>query len=162
MDGQEQSQEQGSIVVEELDGVTGVVVGDDGSPSAATAVRWAAEDAARRGATLSIIRAWSISTAPRPSSQTTGYVPSLQEFQEAVRQELEERWGALRDEVPDLDLLPVHQESAEALIAASDSADVVVVGASGQGLVARVVVGSVAKDVVRHARCPVVVVPRSG
>ena len=75
--------------------------------------------------------------------------------------ELEERWGALRQQVVRLDLLPVHKGSAEALIDASKSADVVVVGAAGQGLVARVVVGSVAKDVVRHARCPVVVVPRS-
>lgn len=162
MDSQEEEQEQASAVVEELDGLAGVVVGDDGSSSAATAVRWAAEDAARRGATLSILRAWSISTAPRPSSHSTGYVPSLQEFQEAVRQELEDRWGALRPQVPRLDLLPVHQASAEALIAASHSADVVVVGAAGRGLVARVVVGSVAKEVVRHARCPVVVVPRSG
>ncbi|HZG99355.1 MAG TPA: universal stress protein [Nocardioidaceae bacterium] len=161
MDVQEQSQERATGVVEELQGVTGVVVGDDGSTSAATAVHWAAEDAARRGSTLSILRAWSISTAPRPSSQTIGYVPSLPEFQEAVREELEERWGALRQQVPHLDLLPVHQQSAEALIQASGSADVVVVGASGQGLVERVVVGSVAKDVVRHARCPVVVVPRS-
>jgi nucleotide-binding universal stress UspA family protein len=161
VDAAEQSEKQASAVVEELHGVTGVVVGDDGSTDAATAVKWAAEDATRRGSALSIIRAWSISTAPRPSSHTTGYVPSLREFEEAVLHELEERWGALRQQVVRLDLLPVHKGSAEALIDASKSADVVVVGAAGQGLVARVVVGSVAKDVVRHARCPVVVVPRS-
>ena len=160
MDATEQAQNPAPAVLEHLGGLDGVVVGDDGSRSAATAVGWAAADAARRGCTLHVVRAWSLSTAPRPSSRSTGYVPSLAEFQEAVRQELEERWGVLRDQVPELDLLPVHQSSAPALVAASETADVVVVGAAGQGLVARVVVGSVAKDVVRHSRCPVVVVPR--
>ena len=147
-------------VVEQLQDIHGVVVGDDGSSGAATAVHWAAADAARRDTTLHVIRAWSISSAPRPPSQSGGYVPSLYEYQEAVRQQLEERWGSLRDQVSQLDLCPVHQQSADALVEASATADVVVVGARGQGLVARIVVGSIAKDVVRQAKCPVVVVPQ--
>lgn len=146
--------------VEHLRGLAGVVVGDDDSPQASTAVRWAAQDAERRGCALHVVRSWTISTAPRPSSRARGYAPSLAEYEEAVRLRMEERWGFLRSQVPDLHLCPVHQQPAKALVEASESADVIVVGASGQGRVARIVVGSVAKDVVRHARCPVVVVPR--
>jgi nucleotide-binding universal stress UspA family protein len=146
-------------VVEHLRGLSGVVVGDDGSPAASTAVRWAADDAARRGSPLNIVRNWSISTAPRPPAAARGYAPSVCEFEDAVRERMEEQWASLRDQVPELRLLPVHQQPAKALIEASESADVVVVGASGRGRVARITVGGVAKDVVRHARCPVVVVP---
>jgi len=41
-------------------------------------------------------------------------------------------------------------------------ADLIVVGALGLGLLDRVLVGSVASKVIRHAPCPVLVVPRSG
>lgn len=159
-DGAAQAPRDVGTAVEQLRGLDGVVVGDDDSPQASTAVRWAAQDAERRGCALHVVRSWTISTAPRPSSRVRGYAPSLAEYEEAVRTRMEERWGSLRDHVPALHLCPVHQQPAKALVEASESADVVVVGASGQGRVARIVVGSVAKDVVRHARCPVVVVPR--
>lgn len=161
-DGDPGTDDNGAVVehLSSTSGITGgVVVGDDGSPDSATAVLWAAQDAARRGCPLHIIRGWSISSAPRPPTRSIGYAPSLSEYEDAVRARMEEQWGSLRDQVPELNLQPVHEQPAEALIEASDSADLVVVGASGRGRVARIVVGEVAKDVVRQARCPVVVVP---
>ena len=147
------------VVVEHLHELPGVVVGDDCSPAASTAVLWAVEDAARRGCPLHVVRGWSISTAPRPDSAVGGYTPSMCEYEDTVRARMEEQWASVRGRVPELHLQPVHQQPAKALIEASKSADVVVVGASGRGRVARIVLGSVTKDVVKHAHCPVVVVP---
>ena len=69
----------------DLDGLTGaVVVGDDGSADAGVAVRWARDDARRRGLPLVVIRAWSLTSAPRPATFEPGYVPSEEEFAAAV------------------------------------------------------------------------------
>ena len=49
----------------------------------------------------------------------------------------------------------------EALVERSEDAELAVVGRHGLGAVGRTVLGSVSHDVVRHARCPVAVVPRA-
>jgi nucleotide-binding universal stress UspA family protein len=48
---------------------------------------------------------------------------------------------------------------AEALIAESETADMIVVGSRGTGGFARLLLGSVGNQVVHHSRCPVVVIP---
>ena len=48
----------------------GLLVGQDGSKQSEVAVRWAADVAARLGTPLHIVRAWSLSSAPRPASAT--------------------------------------------------------------------------------------------
>jgi nucleotide-binding universal stress UspA family protein len=48
------------------------------------------------------------------------------------------------------------------LIDASGDADRLVVGSRGRGAVAAAMLGSVSQACVRHARCPVVVVPDRG
>src|SRR3546814_17137926 len=55
----------------------GVVVGDDGSKAASLAVRFAVEEAARRGATLHVLRAWTIMPCVRPHDLPMGITPSL-------------------------------------------------------------------------------------
>jgi len=47
---------------------------------------------------------------------------------------------------------------AEALVKMSDEAELIVVGSSGKGALARGVLGSVSSSVVRHAHCPVAVI----
>src|SRR3546814_2614338 len=59
----------------------GVVVGDDGSKAASLAVRFAVEEAARRGATLHVVRAWTIMTCVRPDDVPMGITPSLLEME---------------------------------------------------------------------------------
>lgn len=136
----------------------GVVVGDDGSPGAADAVRFAAAEARRRGVALHVVRAWSIVSAERPADVPVGIVPSLTELAEstetAERAHLDDLLG------PDAgaEVHVCHGPSAQALIAASETADVVVVGSRGRGGFANLALGSVAEQCVRHADCPVIVV----
>jgi nucleotide-binding universal stress UspA family protein len=49
--------------------------------------------------------------------------------------------------------------AAGAVFEASDGASLIVVGTRGHGRFARAFLGSTSRQVVRHASCPVVVVP---
>jgi nucleotide-binding universal stress UspA family protein len=148
-----------ATVTEHLPPLSGVVVGDDCSRNAHRAVAVAAEEAKRRNSPLHVVRSWSLTTAPRPATWEMGYMPSLAEWEQAVRDALEKEWGHLREEIPDLQLHPVHRSPKEVLVEASEHADVVVVGARGRGRMAGLVLGSVSDEVVRKTRCPVIVVP---
>lgn len=138
----------------------GVLVGYDGSQAARTAVEFAARIAHRTGWTLHVLRAWTMTTAPRPASMTAGYVPPVDEFGEATLQQLEtdrQSW-----ELPDgLDVqLHVAQgQSSARLLTAAEGAEMLVVGARGAGGFRGLRFGSTADQVVRNAPCPVVVVP---
>ena len=65
-----------------------VLVGHDGSDPSGSAVRWAARLAGRLGCPLRVVRTWALSSAPRPSTWATGYVPPLTDFEDAVLQRL--------------------------------------------------------------------------
>lgn len=139
-----------------------VVVGFDGSKDAIRAVLWAREDAARRGAPLVVLRAWSLTTAPRPGGGDLSYVPSEDEFAAAVRAELIVDLAAVLgpEEAAAVVPLAVHRSADDALVEVSRYAAVTVVGARGSGLARWM--GSVSTSVVRHAHGPVVVVPQEG
>ncbi len=142
----------------EIDG--GVVVGDDMSRVSRAAVVWAAQDATRRGVSLHVLRAWSMTSAPRPASWAPGYIPAWSEWEAAVIEELRHRCKDLLADTTGtaVQMHAVHAPAAKALIEASKGADLVVVGSRGRGGFAGLVLGSVAEQVVRHAYCPVTVV----
>lgn len=141
----------------------GIVVGHDGSPGAAHAVRWAADLAQRLASPLHVVRAWSISSSPRPASASPGYVPPLTDFESAVldrlRRDVEDL--GLPDEL-DVGCHVVHGPSGRRLLEVSAAADLLVVGARGAGGFLGLRFGSTADQVVSHARCPVVVIPVEG
>lgn len=145
-------------VVEHVEAISGVAVGDDGSATSRGAVLWAAEDAARRGAALHIVRCWQLRSAPRPSTWEPGFVPALLEWQQAVVAEMERTWGDLRNQVPALHLHAVHGDPVRALLEASDGAHLVVVGSRHRSELTELLTGSIADRVTRGAGCPVVVV----
>lgn len=139
---------------------SGVVVGDDGSAAARDALLWAAEDARRRQTTLHVIRAWTMTSAPRPRDWSPGYVSSLEELEGACRDVVHSRVAEVLGDQPGLDVqvTPVHGKGVPALVEAATGADLLVVGFSGRGGVRGMVLGSTAEHLVREAPCPVVIV----
>jgi len=118
------------------------------------------QDAVRRGCPLHVVRAWVLSTAARDVAAPFGTVPSYAECEESVRAQLQE---TVATHVPDDLPVPVYQHvlhgpPAQALIAASQHADLLVVGHRGRGGFVGLLLGSTAEQVLRHAHCPVVVI----
>ena len=143
---------------EQLDG--GLVVGHDGSDASGRAVVWAARLAARLNVPLHVLRAWSLTNAPRPASMSPGYVPPRADFEEAVR-------AALAADLARLDLPEsctvalhvAHGQSSSRLLELAEGAEMLVVGSRGAGGFRGLGFGSTADQVVRYSPCPVIVVP---
>ncbi len=138
----------------------GVVVGIDSSFSSLRALSLAAEEAVRRGATLHVVRAWTMRTTPRPSDCPPGAVPSIQQYESAAREDTEKLIASrLGDDPPcDVEIHVVHSPSPQALLSASRGAELLVVGHRGHGGFSGLMLGAVAEQCVRHASCPVLVV----
>ncbi|SCF32670.1 universal stress protein [Micromonospora mirobrigensis] len=134
-----------------------VVVGVDGSPAAALAARYAADEAARRGNALVLVHV----------GPPDGDRPVPEEVEEeqaayharAVRL-LAEASAAAREGHPELSVRehPVRAGTpAQGLVTASGEASVLVVGTRGRGGFAGMLLGSVSQTVLQHAHCPVLV-----
>lgn len=136
-----------------------VVVGVDGSACGRRALRFAADEAHVRQCPLVVIRAWAITTAPRPAGDP-GVVPPLTAYEQAVAEAVA---AEVRDEIGDehageIRVTPVHDSAGDALVDASRSAVLVVVGSRGHSALAGLLLGSVSEHLVHHAHGPVTVV----
>lgn len=131
--------------------MNGIVVGVDGSPGAAAALRFAVEEARLRGAQLHAVCAWELPAMV----YSGGGVDGLPEALEQGAREILEK--ALADVPAERHVLAGH--AARALLDAAEGADLLVVGSRGLGGFARLLLGSIGQEVVHHAPCPVVVVP---
>ncbi|MFD7658005.1 universal stress protein [Actinosynnema sp. NPDC059797] len=135
-----------------------VVVGVDGSPVSGRALRFAFGFATRHGAEVVVVHASSgavTTTAVEPVG--TREEAALREGWGPVGSELVEcagRYPGVRHRVVDAAGPP-----ADALIAASAEAGLLVVGSHGKGVVRRAFLGSVSHEVVNSAPCPVAVLP---
>lgn len=132
-----------------------VVVGVDGSGHGLKALMWAAHRASLHGVPLRIIHA-----LPRYEADFPLFPPGRYEVAtEHARQVVQESVFMAREAYPDLDVVTdmPHGTPAQALLAESESAHVVVVGAKGENI-GNFLLGSTALQVVGHAACPVVVV----
>jgi nucleotide-binding universal stress UspA family protein len=141
-----------------------IVVGIDGSPYSRAALRWALDEGARRDCAvqaITIAHAAPITTAGRPGSAGVMALPSsapdqkyLLRLERTVRDVLGEH------DDPRLTAELLQGSPPEALCAASGDAQLLVLGSHGHGRLLDAVLGSVAQYCVRHAVCPVVVIPR--
>jgi nucleotide-binding universal stress UspA family protein len=133
-----------------------VVVGVDGSPSSACALRFAFTRARRRGLGLTAVRAWR-------SPAVYVDVPSSRVWELAEKEEqaqLSDDLAAWREQYPEVDVVertPMRNAGA-ALAEESAGAELLVVGSRGRGGLAGLVLGSVSHAALHHARCPVAVV----
>ncbi len=152
-----------SQVVTAVDCTSGIVVGHDGSPPSALAVRWAVKLAGRLGCRVHVIRAWALSSAPRPASWSPGYVPPPTDFAPAVLERLQHDVDALElDTDVEVTCHVLHGSATRRLVEASEGAEMLVVASRGVGGFRGLMLGSTAGQLVGHAHCPVVVVPVNG
>jgi nucleotide-binding universal stress UspA family protein len=146
-------------VADTIDVQGGILVAHDGSAAAASALRTAASWAASFGTHVTVVRAWSLVSAPRPDSWTAGYTPPLEDFEASTLAALERDVAAVRQEHPDITITAttVHGNAAEKLIEASERVELLVVGSRGLGGFAGLLLGSTSEKIVRYAKCRVVV-----
>jgi len=135
-----------------------VVVGVDGSPAARAALRWAVEDARRRGCRVDAVWAWHPDyggmIGPLPAEVVLALSP--QTLEAAARKALD----AAVEGFEGVDVRPVLVEGdpRDVLVKASEEAELLVVGNRGHGTIVGAILGSVSAHCVHHASCPVVVI----
>ena len=130
-----------------------VVVGVDGSPASERATAIAFDEASRRGVNLVALHAWSdavISGIPRAP---------WTDFQPMAEKTLSERLAGWTELYPDVVVQRqvVFDQPARNLLAAAESAQLLVVGSHGRGGFAGMLLGSVSNTIVHEVRTPVIV-----
>ncbi|GAA1730769.1 Nucleotide-binding universal stress protein, UspA family [Dietzia kunjamensis subsp. schimae] len=136
-----------------------VVVGVDGGPDSLRALKWAAEYATALDAPLIALTAYQLPAVYGPYAMA-GWEDSS-ELESSAREMLAD---AVRNALgADASYKPavLQGHAAEALIAASGDARLVVVGSRGRGGFTGMLLDSVSQHVVAHSHCPVVVLPHS-
>jgi nucleotide-binding universal stress UspA family protein len=139
-----------------------VVVGIDGSTGSRAALRFALEDAARRGTGVRVVSAL---MPPQywPEAYGLASLPSIGELKDDLRVIARRCVDDVVAEEPGLAGVPVelHEiegQPAKVLIDQARGADLLVVGHRGRGGFTSALLGSVGLQCVLHAECPVVVV----
>lgn len=143
----------------------GIVVAVDGSPASTVAAAWAAQEAAMRNIPLTVAHAVSTPTAtfppvPCPESLITSLEDEGKKAIMHATKVAEEAMPA--DRKVSVARKLVYSAPVPALLKLSDAAEMIVMGSSGHGLLARGLLGSVSSTVVRHANCPVAVLRNEG
>jgi nucleotide-binding universal stress UspA family protein len=139
----------------------GIVVAVDDSPASNAATCWAAREAAMRNIPLTVVN---VVTTPVATYPPVPYPESLgvwleDQGRKAVAHAVKiaedamptDRKAAVKSEI-------VFSNPAPALVKMSDEAEMIVVGSSGKGVLARGLLGSISSSVVQHANCPVAVI----
>lgn len=136
---------------------SGVVVGIDGSEAAKKAIAYAAEEASRRGVSLTAVYAWM-----PPLTPGLEYLWS-EELVESQRSAAEEAIAigvaGLSSRYPDLEVKReiVQAAPVAALLQSAEEAELLVVGSRGRGAISRLLLGSVSHGVLQALPCPVIV-----
>jgi nucleotide-binding universal stress UspA family protein len=142
---------------------TRIVVGTDGSETAAEAVRQAIDLAKLAGATLSVVSAYS----PVPDRRVKGEsvsAPADIQYEIGPREDvnlvLDAAAAAARKDGIEVQTHPVEADPAEAIlnVAEQTNADLIVVGNKGMTGARRYLLGSVPNNVSHNAPCSVIIV----
>ena len=133
-----------------------IVVGVDGSPHSAAALRWSLDEAAIRDGEVVALFAWQVPFVSIPGAFD--------------RAELEQGYGDFLvekvSEVEPRPKVPLHTvlaegDPTESLVTASKDAAVLVLGIRGRSPFAGLLLGSVSQGAAATAHCPVVLVKRT-
>jgi nucleotide-binding universal stress UspA family protein len=136
-----------------------IVVGVDGSRGSRKALAWAVAEARLRQATVVAVHSWDV---PVPAATPVGAVAAapgdlLAQGANAI---LDDALAAVDTSGLEVQRRVIAGAAATTLVDESAGATLLVVGAAGHGAVVGSLLGSVTQYCVRHASCPVVVMPR--
>lgn len=145
--------------------MSGIVVGVDGSEVSQQALRWALDDAERRGADVEAVHVYN--TAALYYSEASIHA-DLGSLADRLREDAEDLVAGMVAEAVtgrgDRSVTPVAIDApnpAGVLMDRAADADLLVVGTRGHGGFAGLLLGSVSHQCVSHPPCPVTVVPRA-
>lgn len=134
-----------------------VVVGVDGSEPAAAALDWAVREAAREGRRLSVVHACGLPGAMQDFEDIVANERGLRSVGRSIAREAV-REARLTDPTVGVEGVVTMGHPDNVLLEASETADMLVVGARGRGTIASALLGSVSARLARESHCPVVVV----
>lgn len=146
-----------AVVRPAAQGATDVVVGIDGSPQAARALRLGLAEARRTGGTLIALHALRLPPGAGAAAPNPGV--DLADHREMAEKALDDALGDIEVRNPDVKVERRVEPGppARGLLEAAEGAAALVVGARGLGGFAGLIAGSVSQQVMRHAHCPVLV-----
>jgi nucleotide-binding universal stress UspA family protein len=141
--------------------MSGIIVGVDGSGHSQRALEFAMHEAAVRRAPLTVL---TVNEAVRGYYSAMAVFPDdparTEDARVAAQAETDKVLAGLDGPRPEsVEVKAVHGFIVEELINAAKDADMLVVGSRGAGGFTRLMMGSVAGQVVQHAYCPVLIVP---
>jgi nucleotide-binding universal stress UspA family protein len=139
-----------------------VVVGIDGSEESIDALSWAIEEAHIRGARVRALNVW---------NYPVGYGIEMAAINSFTPEMMEKSASTILNEAIDKALIGVQEPpmiervsrqgvASKELLVEGKGADLLVVGQRGHGGFLGLLLGSVANQVLHHATCPTVVIPR--
>jgi nucleotide-binding universal stress UspA family protein len=129
----------------------------DGSPEAKAALHAAVALAQSAGASVSPISVVDLRT---PTTIAYGYEKYVEAVRELAAVELREAGEEVAGSA-DVELVKLEGDPAQELARASADVDLLVAGSRGNGPLKRVLLGSVSSRLVREARSPLLLLPRS-
>jgi nucleotide-binding universal stress UspA family protein len=145
-----------------------IVVGIDGSEDSKDALRWAARQSELTATTLTVVTAWQLPVSfgtvwQMPATYGKSHDLSQVDFAADAKKTLDAALEEVLGPSPHVSVTRqlVSGRAAPVLIEASRHAALLVVGRSGHGGFAGMLIGSVSQHCVSHAACPVVVVRHS-
>ena len=143
---------------------TRIVVGTDGSETAAEAVRQAVDLAKLSGATLSVVSAFS-PVSERKVKDQQREAPADVQYELGPREDVNlvldaAAADARKAGVEEVQTHPVEGDPAEAILTVAEEtkADLIVVGNKGMTGARRFLLGSVPNNISHHAPCSVIIV----
>jgi len=131
-----------------------ITTGIDGSAASLAAAHWAAREALRRGVALNLLHAWTLHPHPAPS------VPADRSERGWAEETLDRAAGSIRAAHPELGVVErlVRDSAVDALLAAAEEAELLVLGSRGLGGIAGFMTGSVSQRVIAKSSSPVLLV----
>ncbi|MGI5132812.1 universal stress protein [Pseudonocardia sp. CA-107938] len=150
-----------------MDTTARIVVGTDGSPAAATAVRYALEEAGRRSVPLRVVAAVAVPDYWSEALAVARDLPDLPDLRPAARRAAQNQVDEAVAADPALGGVDVVVDVRDvvagspgrALVEVAAGAELLVVGHRGRGVLGSAILGSVGLYCVLHATTPVTIVP---